>query len=219
MKTVRKPDRRVERTRRWLRDALFDLIMEKGYDAVTVEEITRRADVGRTTFYLHFRDKEDLLMDSVQGLVDDLMVQLSDLHIEPGQDEPPSAELLTEAITITFKSVQQNAGVYRIILRGDGTHQVIRGLRRILIRSIHNLIESLAARQGTQINPQVPMEFFLNSLAGSWVGLVTWWLENDMPYTPAEMASMFTTMFGHSIPFVLGVRPASDAGRGRVRAG
>ena len=55
-----KPDRRVNRTRRLLREALLALIMEEGYDAVTIEEITDRADLGRTTFYLHYRDKEDL---------------------------------------------------------------------------------------------------------------------------------------------------------------
>jgi AcrR family transcriptional regulator len=73
----RKLDRRVSRTRRQLREALFNLILEKGYDATTVEEITARADVGRTTFYLHYHDKEDLLMESIGELVDDLIEQMA----------------------------------------------------------------------------------------------------------------------------------------------
>src|SRR6186713_3590542 len=57
-----KPDRRVARTRRALKDALTDLILEKGYESVTVQDVIDRADVGRSTFYAHFVDKDDLLM-------------------------------------------------------------------------------------------------------------------------------------------------------------
>ena len=57
---MKKVDRRVRRTRRLLRDACIALILEKGYETITVEEITERADVGRTTFYMHYRDKEDV---------------------------------------------------------------------------------------------------------------------------------------------------------------
>ena len=55
-------DRRVRKTRKALRDALVELTLEKGYAAVTVGDIADRADVGRTTFYAHFTDKEDLLL-------------------------------------------------------------------------------------------------------------------------------------------------------------
>src|SRR6186713_2598586 len=57
-----RPDRRVSRTRRALKEALTDLILEKGYEAVTVQHVIDRADVGRSTFYAHFLDKDDLLM-------------------------------------------------------------------------------------------------------------------------------------------------------------
>src|SRR5215467_10760821 len=57
-----KPDRRVARSRRALKEALTDLILEKGYEAVTVQDVIDRADVGRSTFYAHFVDKDDLLM-------------------------------------------------------------------------------------------------------------------------------------------------------------
>ncbi|MCK4724588.1 MAG: helix-turn-helix transcriptional regulator, partial [Anaerolineales bacterium] len=70
-------DRRVRRTRRALRQALLDLMDEKGYDEVTVEEITNRADIGRTTFYLHYRAKQDLLLEQFGELIDQLVNQLS----------------------------------------------------------------------------------------------------------------------------------------------
>ncbi len=53
-------DRRVRRTRELLRSALLSLIQEKGYDRITVQDILDRADIGRSTFYAHYRDKDDL---------------------------------------------------------------------------------------------------------------------------------------------------------------
>ena len=58
-----KTDRRIQRTRELLRKALMELIDEKGYDAVTIQDITERANLGRTTFYLHYQSKEDLFLD------------------------------------------------------------------------------------------------------------------------------------------------------------
>ena len=69
-------DRRGRRTRRQLKEALFALILEKGYDAVTIEDITGRADLGRTTFYLHYRDKEELLLEAIDSIANDLIARL-----------------------------------------------------------------------------------------------------------------------------------------------
>jgi len=74
-------DRRVRRTRRALREAMLDLMEEKGYDQVTVEELTDRADIGRTTFYLHYSAKQDLLLEQFGELLDQLVVQLSQIPL------------------------------------------------------------------------------------------------------------------------------------------
>jgi len=60
------PDRRVQRTRRLLHKALMSCILEKKYESITVQEILDRADVGRSTFYVHFRDKDELLTNGFQ---------------------------------------------------------------------------------------------------------------------------------------------------------
>jgi AcrR family transcriptional regulator len=67
-RVVRKEDRRVERTQRLLREALFSLIQEKGFEALSVQEIIDRANVGRATFYAHFDNKEDLLVSGFDTL-------------------------------------------------------------------------------------------------------------------------------------------------------
>ena len=204
MKT-RKMDRRVARTRQSLRDALFELILEKGYAAVMVEDITDRANLGRTTFYLHYRNKEDLLLESVREQLDELIDRLSQLKVEGSQGEAPASDLLLSATTQVFQDVQKSACFYTIVLRGEGTHQVIGGMRRIIVQAISELIQRLTDGQHADLDLLVPQEIFLASLSGSWIGLLTWWLENEMPYTPEEMAQMYHRMFLHSTGEILGV--------------
>ena len=202
-------DRRVLRTRRNLRLALFSLILEQGYDLVTIEEITNRADVGRTTFYLHYRDKEDLLMESVGDLVDGLVDQLSHVPIEQWKEEEGGldiGEVPLAPITLAFQHVAQNANLYRIILRGDGTYSAIQHLREIIIQAVLDLLRNFTSHDNLIMNPQVPLEVFVHSLAGAWIGLVSWWLEQDLPYPPEQVAVMYHRMFMRSTREILGIQ-------------
>src|SRR5512138_500847 len=74
-----KIDRRIQRTRQSLRAALFDLMKAKSYDAISIEEITERANVGRATFYLHYKDKEDLLLEEFRAMATEKVQVLSEI--------------------------------------------------------------------------------------------------------------------------------------------
>jgi len=200
----RKVDRRVSRTRRALRDAFFALILERGYEAVTVEEITDRADLGRTTFYLHYRDKEDLLMESIGELINDLVERMSQLPLGEWKSDM-SLGTPSPALTLPFQHVANNARLYRIILRGEGTYSVTRRLREIIVQATGEMIQVFLEKEKITLKPQIPMEVFLYYLAGSWLGLITWWLENELPYPPEQMALMFQQMFMRGAREVLGV--------------
>jgi AcrR family transcriptional regulator len=199
----------VSRTRRQLREALFNLILEKGYDAATVEEITARADVGRTTFYLHYRDKEDLLMESIGELVDDLIEQMGRIPLGEWQleMEGPGGSP-SPAIVLPFQHVASHARLYRIVLRGDGTYSVSRRLREIIAQASAEMIRVLLKRDNlADLNAQVPMDVFMNYIAGAWLGLITWWLENEMPYPAERIAGMFQRMVVQGAPDALGIIP------------
>ena len=202
-----KIDRRVSRTRRNLQGSLLSLILEKGYDSVTVEEITERADLGRTTFYLHYRDKEDLLMQAVQALVDDLVSELSQIPIDSWKlhKRGDSDEVFIPAITLAFNHVAIHADLYRVLLRGEGTYSVLKRLRQILRGAVMSLLKHFTALNRIELRPQVPIDVFLNGLTGAWIGLLTWWLEEDIPYTAEEMAVMYQRMFMRSTGEVLGL--------------
>lgn len=72
----KKIDPRVRRTRQLIQDAFTSLIQEKGYEAITVQDITERATLNRATFYLHYRDKQDLMWQSTEEVLSELVDSL-----------------------------------------------------------------------------------------------------------------------------------------------
>ncbi|NPV56944.1 MAG: TetR/AcrR family transcriptional regulator [Anaerolineae bacterium] len=191
----RRTDRRVSRTRRQLRDALLALIIEHGYDSVTIEQITQRADLGRTTFYLHYRDKEELLIESIDSIAQELLVQVVPLP-KPGQmgeDDAPR-DPAQAATLLVFRHAAQNSLLYRVILRGEGALKANTRFHEIIQSSVREYVEELN-RSAPDFQPMVPLEVFSSYFAAALLGLVTWWLERDMPYSPEEMSEYFRRMF------------------------
>lgn len=189
-------DRRVRRTRLALEDALISLILEKGFDAVTIEDITDRADLGRTTFYLHFRDKEELLMTAIDTMIEDFLVQ-SDTQpltkqkiLQNVQTGPERFKQYSHLIKQIFVHAQENADLYKVMLRGEGSRKAIQRLTEI---SKHEFLVRMRNFPG--LKSKVPLEVLAVHFTGSILELVTWWLEEDRPYSIDEMVSYFQQMF------------------------
>ncbi|NJO84092.1 MAG: TetR/AcrR family transcriptional regulator, partial [Blastochloris sp.] len=115
-KKTEKPrvDRRIQRTRTLLRDALISLILERedegGYDSITIQDITDRANLSRATFYLRFRDKDDLYLQSVSELYDELVARIPPLSPDDMRSDgvPPSLA--------AFRHAAENSDLYRVVL-------------------------------------------------------------------------------------------------------
>jgi AcrR family transcriptional regulator len=186
----------VRRTRHALEDALISLILEKGYDAVTIEEITDRADLGRTTFYLHFRDKEELLMNAIDTMIEDFLAQ----H----ETQPLTKQMLNKNIKYTpegfthygylikqiFIHAQENADLYKVMLRGEGSKKAIQRLTEISKQEFMRRM-----RNFPNLQSKVPLDVLAVHFTGSILQLVTWWLEEDKPYSIEEMVGYFQQMF------------------------
>lgn len=187
-----KVDRRVNRTRRLLREALLSLILEMGYDAVTIEQITNRADLGRTTFYLHYRDKEELLLESIETIADDLREQVDvQLQKHKGATFPPNSILLV------FQHAALNAPLYRIILSGGAANSVLARIREILSEAALEFFEERFGKTGNSSisSPRVPADVMFHAFAASLLGLMTWWLEQGMQYSPEQISVYFRDLF------------------------
>lgn len=202
-------DRRVRRTRQALQDALISLILEKGYDSVTIEEITDRADLGRTTFYLHFKDKEELLVRAIDSIAEDFIVTHSadlDRDFSPEKAlEKLNVNLDERMLYHVFNHAKENADLYKVMLRGEGS---IKATERMRVLISEEAIKRFRHYSGVKL--KVPLDFFGTFFAGALIESVTWWLENDQPYEVEEMVENFQQMFIHGALNSIIIEPSLD---------
>jgi AcrR family transcriptional regulator len=174
-------DRRIRRTRKALRDALMALILEREFDAITIQEIADQADVNRATFYLHFKDKQDLLLRSMQEIFDDLAARM-----KPPTGENFRMDVPPQGAVSMFEHIAENADFYRAAL-GE------KGIASFQTR-VWNYLYDVAAERLLLLQPdrsrcRIPIEIVAAQSAGALFGLTVWWLEHGMPYPPGVMAS------------------------------
>ncbi len=187
-------DPRVRRTRQLLRNALIELIQEKGYNDITVKDITQRATLNRATFYLHYRDKEDLLAKGFEEVWQELTRQ-NPLPI--AQDGTLALEGTKTTIWSDFEHLNENAEFYRVMLGTRGVPEFIRRMQDHVYESTAALLRSVLGK--LPVRP-VPIEIVLQFIASAYIGLMQWWLENDRLYTPEEMADFIVSLYSVS-PF------------------
>lgn len=180
---ARRLDRRVQRTRKLLRESLMELILEEGYDEISIQDITDKANLGRATFYLHFKDKDELLLDVMDQFMEDFLDQVPQLSENQWR--------LTEnkPIIKLFDFAAENYDLYRIMIIGSGGITASRQLHRSIAENIKQCIHNDLEERGAE--PAVPVDFIANHFAGSLLATIYWWLDNDLPYATEEIAAMF----------------------------
>lgn len=192
----RKTDRRVNRTCRLLRESLMDLIVEKGYDAVTIEDITERAELGRTTFYLHYRDKEELLLESIDAIADELTEKiyveiLSDNENQIDLDHPKRFR----PVIFVFRHANENRRLYQIIFRGEGTTAAATRIRKIIFDAAKTFFNLQVDRSIRNKLSEAQVEIIAAYFSSALMGFLTWWLETGSSYSPEEMGEYFRVFF------------------------
>lgn len=183
-------DKRIRRTHRLLREALIELITEQGYDSLRVEDILQRADIGRTTFYTHFKDKRALL----QHIADVFDSRYQDDLAKRFLDEDGQIPLV--AVQKVFESFERNAPFFGMVLESRD----VPILYERVTHAFHDLFARLLREQTErlQLDPTVPLPILTEFYVGALFALGKWWLSNGMrPYTAAEMAQMFFDLDRH----------------------
>jgi AcrR family transcriptional regulator len=178
---TKKLDPRVVRTRHLLRESLVANILQKGYDATSIQDITDHAGLRRATFYLHYGDKDELMVSLIRDMLDDLMTKIEKQSPHSFDSQAQGTEDL-----LTFLHVQEHADLYRAVLRGQGAIEITRSVRDYLAGRIR---QDCVLRH-PDMDLSMPLEVVANYLASVKMQLVIWWLDNDMPYPPQQMAEM-----------------------------
>jgi AcrR family transcriptional regulator len=174
-------DRRVRRTRGALIDAFLSMVEEKGYEKTTVQDILTRADIGRSTFYAHYRDKEAVLLASFDDMQKELQARV-DAWAPTGQ----SIDIALPA-TLVFEHAYRYRPVVRALCGKQAGNTVMRYLHRLIAERLAEHFGARHATNGSDPPAEVVAEFY----AAAAIGLLTWWIDQDFCRGPTWLATTY----------------------------
>ena len=171
-----KTDRRIQRTRELLRKALMELIDEKGYDAVTIQDITERANLGRTTFYLHYQSKEDLFLDHHEDFA--ILMQINPVNREQllsGEPQPKFVDFLQQ--------IDDNRELYYRIVDARDAEFILRGIRTQLRENLEATLKEIF-----DCEPILPLDVVTQYIVSAQLSTIQWWVTERNDHSPYEIA-------------------------------
>ncbi|MGN7388938.1 TetR/AcrR family transcriptional regulator [Sporosarcina sp. SAFN-015] len=182
-----KLDPRVVRTKAMFEEALLGLMEEKDYQKISVREISERSTLNRATFYLHYYDKDELLQQMLDEALNDIRqsVQVKDIEFKYDSDNPHPI-----FIRLFNKMIEQNR-FYKIMLVQEKVPYFTEAVREIIETLVERATQYML---DDRIEFKVPVEMSIAYITSAYLGVIIWWLKNDMPYTPAHMAKQLTRL-------------------------
>lgn len=178
-------DRRQQKTRAAIFAAFSTLLAEKSYSKITVQEIIDRANVGRTTFYAHFETKDDLLKALCEELFDHIISSTMDYTHSHGLYSAGDAP---ESIFChLLQHLRENDNNIFGLLSCESSEIFLRYFRD----SLNDLIRNQFVNQNRKANKEIPQDFLINHISGSFVEMVLWWIKGRMKQSPEELDRYF----------------------------
>lgn len=178
-------DPRIIRTRKYLRSALIELVANGSFNSITIQAITEHASLNRATFYLHYKDKNELLMD----VLDDLIGKSIPL---PGDHSPD----VHKPIMATLIHVSEYREFYLVLLGENGVPAFTNKIQNLLASYITQWFKELH-KSGTIQRP-LP-DAVVRYYGAAYLGVISWWLENGMPNPPADFANLLIQLTNKGI--------------------
>jgi AcrR family transcriptional regulator len=180
------PDRRIQKTQNLLREALMSLVREKSYDSIAVKEILDRANVGRSTFYMHFRDKDELLVSGIHDM----------LRAVQSTEQPGTVKRYEKLIWFSlpiFEYHDQHRRTSEAKMGTRGRAILHEHLRKVLADLIAgNVRKDFQSRRKTtgQISPDLLAPY----VASTFILVLNWWVESKSPLSPVEVDDVFRAL-------------------------
>jgi AcrR family transcriptional regulator len=194
---VGKPDRRSRRTQKSLHDALISLVLEKNYDSITVQEILDRADVGRATFYSHFKGKDELLVSGVYDLH-----HILNSAVQSERSSSKQSEVVIGFSRAMFEHASEYREVYHSLLHTQGWALFRRHLEEILNEIIRRECKAEIQRL-KKADSDVPVDLFIQYVRAAFFSVLTWWLDRRSRLTPAQINDVFRSLILPTVDAVL----------------
>ncbi|MDR3573521.1 MAG: TetR/AcrR family transcriptional regulator [Anaerolineaceae bacterium] len=171
-------DRRIQKTKDAILEAFIELMAEKDFEQLTINEIAERANVNRGTVYLHYADKYDLLDQCIETHVNQLVQSCS--------PEANSADFSSKTSVLrNFEYLEQHAFFYSTMLTNKGIPAFRNQLLTMALQSFRGAIDMSGINQN--MNKEVLVQF----MASAVVGVLEWWIMHSMPYPAKDMVEQF----------------------------
>ena len=181
---TKRDDRRTRRTQRALKDALVQLIQEKHYDKITVQNLIDRANVGRSTFYAHYRDKESLFRSDWEGFLDAVADHIPWQNVFKGGRFIPLKEILCHMLELrVFCMALARSRKIDSLFKSGTTH--------LAKKFEEGLAAQLSSQSITRSQTGVPLTVLSHFLASAIFSQIKWWLDNGMSPAPERMDEIF----------------------------
>lgn len=184
---MKKIDRRVLRTRQSLGEALVNLTLDIGYDAITIKELTQEASIGYATFFRHFKSKDELLMYVLESVLEDLNEMME-------ADMTPYEQAL-----VMYRYIEQHDRIYRVFVMLPRNSELLNRVYEAISTSIKN---AYVARNESRI----PMDVAVNHIVTSIIELIRWWISTDLELSVEQMATIQSELIVKATEMVALVR-------------
>ena len=178
-------DRRQQKTRTAIFSAFTSLLAEKSYSKITVQEIIDAANVGRTTFYAHFETKDDLLKELCEELFGHIIGSAMDCTHTHGLYSDGSAP--ESVFCHLLQHLQENDRNIIALLSCESSEMFLRFFKD----SLNELVRFQFINQNRKANTDIPEDFLINHISGSFVEMVLWWIRGHRKQTPEDLDRYF----------------------------
>jgi AcrR family transcriptional regulator len=171
--TMSTVDRRILKSQEAMKKAIIELMTEKNFDQITIQDISDRADLSRKTFYLHYLDKFDLLDKLIEEHINELWKLCEE-----------SAELdFIDGNVVWFEYLERHYVFFSTMLTSTGTNSFRRQFLEFVMEGLKGDVNTTDGK-----NQGLSDEIILRFTAAAYVEVVEWWFKNGMPYPPRVMA-------------------------------
>lgn len=165
-------DRRIQKTRQLIMNTFTNLLAEKGFEKITINDIAERANINRGTVYLHYVDKFDLLDKCIETYVELLLNHCADTT---------DTTLDTSAFQSIFEYLEKNYTIYKLLLSNECFGLFSSRLYTVLAQTVTEVIGIKSENQA--FSNGVTTHF----LASGFIGVLEWWINNSMPCSVQEI--------------------------------
>ncbi|RRG03703.1 MAG: TetR/AcrR family transcriptional regulator [Lactobacillus sp.] len=201
---AKKVDLRILRTKKMIFAAFMQLVEEEGFDAVTIQEIADKAMINRTTFYAHFKDKQDLYD---QIFTTSMVPFLKILDGETISGNQIKLKTVTSLLTRLFTEIKANRQFYMLALDGANAMRLSELLHDLLAQHYAEIFDHLLI---THNQKKIPTDFIISYMTSIFIGTVNWWVRADSDFSPEHMAKLVIQLVVNGHLTVLGIEVLDD---------